>query len=54
MYDLSEIKPGCEFLYSRYSKKITLAKFGFLTYVVHLRDDKISVSKMGVRTLNSL
>ena len=34
-------------------KKITLAKFGFLTNFVQPRDEKMSISEMGVGTLNS-
>ena len=35
------------------NKKITLAKFGFLTNYVQPRDEKISISGMGVGMLNS-
>ena len=35
------------------NKKITLAKFGFLTNYVQPRNEKISISGMGVGTLNS-
>ena len=36
------------------NKKIKLAKFVFLNNYAQLRDEKISISGMGVGTLNSL